>query len=152
MGMVFKANDNEKIVFDDYTDNTEDYDSYWVEICEDCLNKHKDILGNRVDDGGACGICSVKGCNNVADYYVDFDKNEVEFTDMEEWFGEVKWNKEDLVNALEVQCYPVTENNIKKLYDIVSNHWFTDYMIEMGWQYMYEQIGSGDGWEEQEAE
>ena len=81
MDMIFKSEHNEKIVFDDYVDNTEEYDSYYVEMCEDCLNKHKDILGNRVDDGGACGICSVKGCNNVADYYVDFDKNEVEFVD-----------------------------------------------------------------------
>ena len=67
---------------------------------------------------------------------------------MKKWFGEVKWNKEDLVNALEVQGYPATENNIKKLYDIVSSHWFKDYMIEMGWQYMYDHISIDGGWDE----
>lgn len=66
---------------------------------------------------------------------------------MERWFGEVKWNKEDLANALEVQGCPVTENNIEKLYGFINNHWFTDYMIEMGWQYMYDHIGIGDGWD-----
>ena len=67
---------------------------------------------------------------------------------MKEWFGEVKWSREDLENALEVQGYPVTENNVKKLYNMVNNHWFTDYMIEAGWDYMYGYIGSGDGWDE----
>ena len=64
---------------------------------------------------------------------------------MKEYFGEVKWHREDLENALEVQGYPVTENNIRKLYAICDTHWFTDYMIEMGWNYMYDHIGTGDG-------
>lgn len=68
---------------------------------------------------------------------------------MKEWFGEVKWSKEDLINALEVQGYPATENNIKKLYNLINNHWFTDYMIEQGWQYMYDHIGTDDGWDEE---
>ncbi len=72
--MIYK-----EIVFDDYVDNTTEYDSYWVEMCSNCRNKYKDVLGNRVDDGGtACGTCSVKGCENEANYYVDFDMNEVE--------------------------------------------------------------------------
>ena len=76
-GMTYKS-----IVFDEYVNNTVEYGSYWVEMCEDCKNKYKHILGNRIDDGGAaCGTCSVKGCNNEADYYVDFDMNEVEFED-----------------------------------------------------------------------
>ena len=72
--MVF----NKQIVFDDYVDNTVEYDSYWVGMCQHCHEKYKSILGNRVDDNGS-GFCSVKGCNNEADYYVDFNMNEVEF-------------------------------------------------------------------------
>ena len=69
-----------EVTFDDYVNNTEEYNSYYVEMCPNCYNKYKDILGNRVDDGGAaCGICYVKGCENEADYYIDFDMNEVEF-------------------------------------------------------------------------
>ena len=79
MNMIFKAKNGNKIVFDDYVDNTEEYDSYYVEMCQDCFNKHKDDIGFRIDEDGACGICSVKGCSNEADYYVDFDKDEVEF-------------------------------------------------------------------------
>lgn len=49
-------------------------------MCPHCHNKYKGILGNRADDGGiAWATCYVKGCNNEADYYVDFDMNEVEF-------------------------------------------------------------------------
>ena len=69
-----------------------------------------------------------------------------------EYFGEVKWNEEDLVNALECMDYPVTENNIAKLYAICSSHWFTDYMIEAGWNYMYSRIGEDDSWDKFEEE
>lgn len=66
---------------------------------------------------------------------------------MKECFGEVKWYKDDLANALECCNYPVTENNIEKLYNLCNSHWFTDYMIEMGFEYMYNNIGTGDGWD-----
>lgn len=79
--MIFSKR-GKQIIFDDYVDNTEEYGSYWVEMCLHCYNKYRSILGNRIDDGGtAQGTCSVRGCENKADYYVDFDKNEVEFKD-----------------------------------------------------------------------
>lgn len=72
---------NEQIVFDDYVDNTEEYSSYYVEMCGRCIEKYRKILGDRIDDGdAACGTCSVKGCSREADCYVDFDMNEVAFT------------------------------------------------------------------------
>ena len=69
-----------------------------------------------------------------------------------EWFGEVRWCEEDLKNALEVQGYPVTENNIAKLYEACNSHWFTDFMVERGWEYMYDMIGSDDTWDKYEEE
>ena len=80
--MIYTSN-NEQIIFDDYVDNTMEYNSYWVGMCSHCHNKYRGILGNRVDDGGfGSAICSVKGCwNENASYYVDFDMNEVEFVD-----------------------------------------------------------------------
>lgn len=78
--MIYTSKRGKQIVFDDFEDNTEEYDSYWVEMCPHCHNKYRGILGNRADDGGtACGTCSVKGCENEADYYVDFNMNEVTF-------------------------------------------------------------------------
>lgn len=65
----------------------------------------------------------------------------------EKWFGQVRWCEDDLKMALEDQGYPATENNIAKLYEICQSHWFTDHMIEVGWQYMYDNIGYGDGWD-----
>ena len=82
MIMVYTSKRGKQIVFDDYVDNTVEYDSYWAEMCPHCHNKYKGILGDRVDDGGsACGTCSVMGCENEADYYVDFSKDEVRFHD-----------------------------------------------------------------------
>lgn len=67
--------------------------------------------------------------------------------DKTEWFGVVRWCEADLKNALEVQGYPVTENNVSKLYNLCASHWFTDHMIEAGWEYMYNMIGSDDTWD-----
>ena len=78
--MKFTAANGKSIIFDDFVDNTKEYDSYWATMCPACYNKHKDILGKRAGDKGeASGTCSVKGCQNEADYYVDYDKNEVSF-------------------------------------------------------------------------
>lgn len=68
-----------QIIFDDYTDNTEEYNSYWTEMCPCCHNKYRGILGSRASDG-AMGTCSVKGCENEANYYVDFNEKEVTFS------------------------------------------------------------------------
>ena len=79
--MVYISKRGQKIAFDDFTDNREEFHSFWVEMCPHCYNRYKDILENRADEGGtAQGICSVKGCNNEADYYVDFSEGEVTFT------------------------------------------------------------------------
>ena len=76
--MVYTSEHGEQIVFDDYVDNTMEYNTYWVGMCESCHSKYKSILENRVDDCGS-GFCSVEGCGNEADYYVDFDVLKVEF-------------------------------------------------------------------------
>ena len=68
------------IEFDDFVDETKEYGSYYASMCHHCCEKYESILGNRVDeDNSAWGTCSVKGCCNEADYYVDFNMNEVEF-------------------------------------------------------------------------
>lgn len=64
-----------------------------------------------------------------------------------EWFGTVRWNEVDLANALELHDYPATEENIAKLREMCDNHWFTDYMIESGWSYIYDKIDNFDGFE-----
>jgi hypothetical protein len=72
----------------------------------------------------------------------------VELEDDDEWFGKVRWCEEDLEEALKEQGYPVTENNVSKLRSLCEHHFFTDCMIERGWDYIYDQIGEGDGWDE----
>lgn len=79
--MIYTSKMGKQIVFDDYVDNTDEYNSYWVEICPHCHNKYKGIIGNRVDNSGSgVATCSVDGCQNqTACYYVDFDMSEVKF-------------------------------------------------------------------------
>jgi hypothetical protein len=68
---------------------------------------------------------------------------------MAEWFGKVRWCEDDLKEALRVQGYAITENNIAKLRQLCESHWFTDHMIEAGWEYMYSHIGSDDSWDKE---
>ena len=67
---------------------------------------------------------------------------------MKEYFGDVVWCEDDLKTALKDQGYPATENNIEKLYNLCNNDQFTDHMIEAGWEYIYDNIGYGEGWDE----
>lgn len=77
--MVFTSPRGKKIVFDDFCEDAE-FNFIWVEMCKKCRAKYRGILGQRPDDGGtACATCSVAGCENEADYYVDFKREEVEF-------------------------------------------------------------------------
>lgn len=75
MKMIYK-----NIVFDDFVNETKEYGSYYVCMCNNCRNKYKTILGNRIDDNSGFGVCSVDDCFNESDCYVDFDMNEVGFT------------------------------------------------------------------------
>lgn len=82
--MVFPSADGE-IIFDDATEYVDDCGKenilyYWVGICPSCLAKYrKSINSGWIDEGSASGICSVKGCKNEADSYVDFHSGEVFF-------------------------------------------------------------------------
>ena len=66
------------IKFDDYENEIEDYGTYFVQMCDACYQKYKGVI-----DGGACngaiGTCSVFGCDNEADHYIDFLPNGVHF-------------------------------------------------------------------------
>ena len=86
-------------------------------------------------------------CHSVAveEWELEDEQNKINDN---EWFGQVRWCDDDLKVALEDQGYPVTENNIAKLYALCDKHWFTDQMIEAGWEYINAQIGYGDGWDE----
>lgn len=79
--MIYTSKRGKQIVFDDFCDETEEYQSFWAEMCPRCHNKYRGILGNRCSDKGeAQGVCSVEGCENEADYYVDFAVTEVKIS------------------------------------------------------------------------
>ena len=87
--LLFTSPKGKTILFDDYVEEYDEEDKkgspYWAEMCPHCHRKYRGILGNRCDDGGtAQGTCSVKGCNNQADYYVDFYPNETKIILVEE--------------------------------------------------------------------
>lgn len=64
--------ENEIIPFDDFAKNEDG--RYWACICEKCV-KQNNISENLLDDVGV-GICGVAGCENEADYYIDFPEIE----------------------------------------------------------------------------
>ena len=78
------------IVFDDWAEDQEEGKivGYWAEICQECVEKYKDLISDDIDDGGtARGCCSIKGCSNTGEdedrmhYYIDF---KIEFVTFEE--------------------------------------------------------------------
>ena len=66
--LVVNFKNGQKIVFDEYADDREEdieYQTFSVRICEDHLNKCRNLLeevGCTIDDNGS-GCCSVKGCS-----------------------------------------------------------------------------------------
>lgn len=85
-------------------------------------------------------------CHSVAVEEWDLEDEQDKISDVE-WFGEVRWCNADLENALDDNGYPVTEKNVSKLRRECDSHWFTDYMIEAGWDYINAHVGYGDGWD-----
>lgn len=64
--------ENNVMRFDDVVKNEDG--GYWACICKDCVKKHN-ISESLLDDAGQ-GTCSVAGCWNEADYYIDFPQIE----------------------------------------------------------------------------
>ena len=56
------------VAFDDVT--IDDNKHYWSQICESCVSKYN-IAKSLLDESGS-GICGCQGCENEADYYIDF--------------------------------------------------------------------------------
>lgn len=82
--LVYTSARGKHIAFDDwenaYTwdDDMNDVPLVWTRMCASCHKKYRGILGNRCDCGGSgSGACSVKGCEQMAEYYVDFSVDEV---------------------------------------------------------------------------
>ena len=119
-------------------DEYEDEDDGALYVEEDSENGYYEISFGYEED---------HECHSVAVEEWELEDEQDKIND-DEWFGQVRWCDEDLENALEVQGYPVTENNIEKLRAWCNTHGFTDDMIEAGWKYMYNTIGLGDGWDE----
>lgn len=65
------------IKFDDWSEADEsdfgEVVEVWAEMCESCRQKYADVLDKELDIGAAQGCCSVYGCSNQADHYIDFD-------------------------------------------------------------------------------
>lgn len=81
MKMVY-ASKNGKLIFDDFVDDTAKSKTYYVGICTECLIMHSELLKYKHTTPADIGTCYVDGCQNEADFYIDFDPDEISF-DME---------------------------------------------------------------------
>ena len=59
-----------------------------------------------------------------------------------EYFADIAWCDEDIESALEMEEKEVTEENVAKIRKALDNHFFTDWLIEQGWNYIYDVINS----------
>ena len=55
----------------------------------------------------------------------------------DEYFGVIRWCREDLIEALEVYGVEPAEDAVLTLYERVNTHWFADLMIEHGWAFIF---------------
>ena len=60
-----------EVCFDDFVTNEDG--SCWAYICKECAEKYG-ISESLLDDGCGGGTCGVQGCENEADFYIDFPK------------------------------------------------------------------------------
>lgn len=63
------------IIFEGIEKKIEDGFNDWTNICQHCVDKYN-VDQDKLDDG-ASGYCMVLGCENEADYYIDFEDGEV---------------------------------------------------------------------------
>lgn len=68
------------IIFEDVTLKQDDGLNDWTGICKACVNKFS-VDTNKLDEDGS-GCCMVLGCENEADYYIDFEEGELKRMDM----------------------------------------------------------------------
>ena len=64
------------VIFEDVELKTEDGLNDWSGICQECIDRYN-IDKNKLDDAGQ-GCCMVLGCENDADYYIDFEDGEIQ--------------------------------------------------------------------------
>jgi len=68
--MIFKG-----VEFDDYTEGD---DGVWSQICEDHYFEMVSKGYNKMTESpGDTDICGVKGCDETAKYYIDFEGVEI---------------------------------------------------------------------------
>jgi hypothetical protein len=58
------------IVFDDVSEKIDSELNDWSQICQPCVTKYS-VHIRHLDEAGQ-GTCGVEGCENEADYYIDF--------------------------------------------------------------------------------
>ena len=64
------------IVFDDVILKESEDLNDWSQICQECKDGHN--ISIDVLDHTGSGICGVEGCNNEAEYYIDFPDRELQ--------------------------------------------------------------------------
>lgn len=92
--LIFKGHNGQTIILDDFVDDTKEYNLYWGGLCPSCRKRYKDILGDRIEEFG-CGTCSVEGCWNAAENYVNFIKEEVKIINV--------YHKRKVASSLELR-------------------------------------------------
>ena len=59
------------INFDDWTKGD---DGIWSQVCKSCAKTYS-ISKKLLSECSGEPICGVEGCNNTADYYIDFEED-----------------------------------------------------------------------------
>ena len=73
-GGLLKISSAKKVLWCDDYEEDQKYNTIWISVCDECLEKHKSLfeeLNASVDEFGS-GICYCSECNNESSHYIDF--------------------------------------------------------------------------------
>lgn len=71
----YRTKSGKIIKFDDFVD--EGNGKYWAEMCEECMDRYREDFATNSSHSVSTSECSVRHCNNPAEYYVDFIDEDV---------------------------------------------------------------------------
>lgn len=110
------------------------------------------LLGTTSEDGSySFNLVRMELPESVVERIQKDAISQYERQNSEKWFGEVRWCDEDIRGELELLDVDSTDENVERVRDLCSRHWFTDRMIEAGFEAIDEAVkscfGNTDGGE-----
>lgn len=101
------------------------------------------LLGTTSEDGGySFNLVRMELPESVVEKIQKDAVSEYKKQEEAGWFGDVRWCDDDIRNELDLLDVDITDENVERVRNLCSKHWFTDRMIEAGWEALEDAVRS----------